>query len=47
MPSSERRRRSLEGIEERVRQLHGTLEIKTSGSGTEVLVTLPAHTARR
>jgi two-component system, NarL family, sensor kinase len=43
----ERRRRSLEGIEERVRQVHGTLEIKAAESGTAVLVTLPAHTARR
>jgi signal transduction histidine kinase len=43
----ERRRRSLEGIEERVRQLHGTLEIRSAEGGTEVLVTLPAHTARR
>jgi signal transduction histidine kinase len=43
----ERRRRSLEGIEERVRQLHGSLQIRSAEGGTEVLVTLPAHTARR
>ena len=44
----ERRRRSLESIEERVRQLHGTLEIGASeDGGTRIAVTLPAHTARR
>lgn len=45
----ERRRRSLEAIEERVRQLHGSLEIgaAAAGAGTRVAVTLPAHTARR
>ena len=44
----ERRRRSLESIEERVRQLHGTLEIGApEDGGTRIAVTLPAHTARR
>jgi signal transduction histidine kinase len=43
----ERRMRSLEGIEERARQLHGTLEVTPAGTGTEIRVTLPAHTARR
>ena len=43
----ERRRRSLEAIEERVRQLHGSLEIGTGEGGTRIVVTLPAHTARR
>jgi two-component system NarL family sensor kinase len=45
--TSERRMRSLEGIEERVRQLHGTLEVHPSDGGTDIRVTLPAHTARR
>ena len=43
----ERRRRSLEAIEERVAQLHGTLEMRAGGDGTETRVCLPAHTARR
>jgi signal transduction histidine kinase len=43
----ERRRRSLEGIEERVRQLHGTLETRSGDGETETRVTLPGHTARR
>ena len=43
----ERRMRSLEGIEERARQLHGTLEVTAARTGTEIRVTLPAHTARR
>ena len=43
----ERRMRSLEQIEERVRQLHGTLEVAATESGTEIRVALPAHTARR
>lgn len=43
----ERRMRSLEQIEERARQLHGTLEVTATATGTEVRVTLPAHTARR
>lgn len=43
----ERRRRSLESIEERVRQLYGEVEILVSATGTEVRVELPAHTAQR
>jgi two-component system, NarL family, sensor kinase len=45
--ASERRMRSLEAIEERVRQLHGTLAIEPADGGTTIRVTLPAHTARR
>ena len=43
----ERRRRSLEQIEERARQLHGTVLVVAGDRGTEVRVTLPAHTAHR
>jgi signal transduction histidine kinase len=44
----ERRRRTLEAIEERVEQLHGTLEIVAgNGGGTEAIVTLPPYVARR
>jgi signal transduction histidine kinase len=43
----ERRRRSLEAIEERARQLHGTVELDADGGRSEVRVTLPAHAARR
>lgn len=43
----ERRRRSLEAIEERVAQLHGTVEMQAAEGGTETRVSLPAHTARR
>jgi len=43
----ERRKRSLETIEERVRPLHGTVEVVVGDGGTDVRVTLPAHTARR
>jgi signal transduction histidine kinase len=39
----ERRRRSLEVIEERVRQLHGTVEFE----GSRVVVTLPPYATRR
>jgi two-component system NarL family sensor kinase len=42
----ERRRRSFESIEERVRQLHGTVEV-VAEEGTETRVALPGHTARR
>jgi two-component system, NarL family, sensor kinase len=45
--ASERRMRSLEAIEERVRQLHGTLAVQPADGGTTIRVTLPAHTARR
>jgi signal transduction histidine kinase len=43
----ERRRRSLEAIEKRVAQLHGTIEVQPADAGTETRVSLPAHTARR
>ena len=43
----ERRRRSLAEIEERVVQLHGTLEVRAGDDGTETRVGLPAHTAHR
>jgi signal transduction histidine kinase len=43
----ERRRRSFEAIQERVRQLHGEIEVAAGESGTEVRVTLPAYTAQR
>jgi signal transduction histidine kinase len=44
--AGERRRRIYEAIEERVRQLLGTLTIE-SGPGTTVRVLLPAHATRR
>jgi signal transduction histidine kinase len=43
----ERRRRSLESIEERVRALHGDVQVAATDDGTNVTVTLPPHTARR
>jgi signal transduction histidine kinase len=44
----ERRRRSLETIEERVKQLHGHIEFEsTPGTGTRVTVTLPPYATRR
>ena len=44
----ERRRRSLEGIEERVKQLHGRIAVESSpGEGTRVAVTLPPYATRR
>lgn len=44
----ERRRRTLEGIDERVKQLHGTLSIEAGDEGgTVVRVSLPAHAAQR
>jgi two-component system NarL family sensor kinase len=44
----ERRRRSLETIEERVRQLHGAVVVDAGANGgTEVSVALPAYVARR
>jgi signal transduction histidine kinase len=44
--AGERRRRIYEAIEERVRQLLGTLSIE-SEPGTTVRVLLPAHATRR
>ncbi len=43
----ERRRRSFEGVEERVKQLHGTIEVDVEDEHTTVTVTLPAYAARR
>jgi signal transduction histidine kinase len=43
----ERRRRSLEEIEERVRQVHGKIGVTVEDGGTDVRVTLPAYTAQR
>ncbi|HEY7537895.1 MAG TPA: histidine kinase [Gaiellaceae bacterium] len=44
----ERRQRTLEIVSERVRELHGELQISPAdGAGTEVRVTLPSYTARR
>jgi signal transduction histidine kinase len=43
----ERRRRSFEAVEERVRQLHGTISVATDGPGTRVVVTLPQYATRR
>ena len=43
----ERRRTPIETIEERARPLHGTVEVLAGAAGTEIRVTLPAHTARR
>jgi len=44
----ERRRRSLEAIEERVHQLHGAIVVDAGGNGgTEVNVEFPAYVAQR
>ena len=43
----ERRRGSFEAIEERVRQVHGEIDVNVGESGTEVRVTLPGYTAQR
>ena len=44
----ERRRRSMEAIEERVKQLHGSIRFEPSpGKGTRVVVTLPPYATRR
>jgi signal transduction histidine kinase len=44
----ERRRRSFEVIEERVKQLHGEVAVLAEpGAGTRVLVRLPAYATRR
>jgi two-component system NarL family sensor kinase len=43
----ERRRRSFEAIEERVRQLHGEIEVAADDAGTEIRVTMPPYTAQR
>jgi signal transduction histidine kinase len=43
----ERRRRSFEAIEERVKQLHGSIRVETQPPGTRIVVTLPAYATRR
>ena len=44
----ERRRRTFETVVERVKQLHGELEVVPGdGSGTEIHVTLPSYTTQR
>jgi signal transduction histidine kinase len=43
----ERRRRSFEAIEERVKQLHGTIDVDVDDQGTRVVVTLPPYATRR
>ena len=44
----ERRRRSFQVIEERVKQLHGRVAVETlPGAGTRVVVSLPAYATRR
>ena len=43
----ERRRRSFEAIEERVKQLHGKIDVDVDDEGTRVVVTLPSYATRR
>jgi signal transduction histidine kinase len=44
----ERRRRTFETVVQRVRQLHGELQVEpVEGSGTEIRVTLPSYTTQR
>jgi signal transduction histidine kinase len=43
----ERRRRSFEAIEERVKQLHGKIDVEVDDEGTRVVVTLPPYATRR
>jgi signal transduction histidine kinase len=43
----ERRRRSFEAIEERVKQLHGRIDVDVDDKGTSVVVTLPPYATRR
>jgi signal transduction histidine kinase len=43
----ERRRRSFEAIEERVRQLHGSIDVAVEDSRTTVRVALPSYATRR
>ena len=45
--AGERRRRIFEAIEERVTQLHGTVEVTADEAGNAVRVVLPASAARR
>jgi two-component system, NarL family, sensor kinase len=43
----ERRRRSFEAVDERVKQLHGTIAFDASDAGTRIVVTLPPYATRR
>ena len=43
----ERRRRSFEAVEERVKQLHGTIDFDAVDQHTRVRVVLPAYSSRR
>jgi signal transduction histidine kinase len=43
----ERRRRTFETIEERVKQLHGTIGVESGEGGTRVVVVLPSYATRR
>jgi signal transduction histidine kinase len=43
----ERRRRSFERVEERVKQLHGTIDVDLASANTTVTVTLPSYATRR
>ncbi len=43
----ERRRRSLEAVEQRVKQLHGSIEVDADDDGTHVRVVLPSYATRR
>jgi len=43
----ERRRRSFEAIEERVKQLHGTIAVDAGEALTRTVVTLPPYATRR
>jgi signal transduction histidine kinase len=43
----ERRRRSFEAIEERVKQLHGKIDVHVDDDGTRVVLTLPPYATRR
>jgi len=43
----ERRRRSFEAIEERVKQLHGSIHVDAEEPGTRIVVTLPPYAVRR
>jgi signal transduction histidine kinase len=43
----ERRRRTFEGVEERVKQLHGSIDVDVAGDRTTVTVMLPSYATRR
>jgi signal transduction histidine kinase len=43
----ERRRRTFETIEERVKQLHGTISVDAGEGGTTMVVVLPPYATRR